>query len=784
MGEFEFEEHAFGGRLHRRARRRRSPTRCSTACRNADAVLLAAVGGPKWDTTDPSTPRPEQGLLGLRKGLGLYANLRPVKPLPALYDASPLKRERIEGTDLLVVQRADGRDLLRREDAHGRLRPATCARTRPRRSSGSPAPRSKRRGRRSSSVDKANVLETSRLWREVVIGRARARVPAHPARARARGQRRDAAGGGAAALRHDPDREHVRRHPQRRGGDDHRLDRAAAERLAGRGSGRSGLFEPVHGSAPDIAGTGAANPLAMFLSVAMMLRHGLDLPDAAAAVESAVEKALDGGLRTPDLGGADGTAKRDEGSAATTSRTEQERDERGPDGPHMDERRIHRMGGRQGPRPDARAALRDGRVRGRALLRHRARAGGVPQRRARAAPAEVGRAVLHAGALLRRGAARRHARAGGAQRAALVLHPPDRLPRLRHDGAEPVRRARGRDDRLLGVGHVSRRGGHAQRRAREGLLVGADQPALADPARQGLGPVPEQRAREDRVDQVRLRGGDPARRTRVRVRGHGREHVRRARRRDRDARAAQLDPRRDHAPLGHPDRAGPRLHRRRAQRRARGDVPGRRGVHVRAPRPSSCRCAKSTTTRSGRASRARSRACCRPRSTTPSTGAPSATASGWTWSTPRRCRHRGAGADGRRRAAASPGRRAERHRCGRGSPDGPHPAIRRDPARRHGRRRHDADGRGEGAGRARAGRARRAHDRGGVSRRRTRRSSSCSSCSSASRCSTRGDRRVRDDAPARGGRGRGRGAARARGVVRARYARSSARARCCRPRRC
>src|ERR1700743_2071993 len=78
------------------------------ACRGADAVLLAAVGGPKWDTTDPDAPRPEQGLLGLRKGLGLFANLRPVRPVPALYDASPLKRERIEGTDLLVVRELTG----------------------------------------------------------------------------------------------------------------------------------------------------------------------------------------------------------------------------------------------------------------------------------------------------------------------------------------------------------------------------------------------------------------------------------------------------------------------------------------------------------------------------------------------------------------------------------------------------------------------------------------------------------------------------------------------------
>src|SRR5438270_1143223 len=107
VGEFEVDEHAFGGAsidAHGTA----LTDEVLAACRGADAVLLAAVGGPKWDTTDPDAPRPEQALLGLRQGLGLYANLRPVKPLPALYDASPLRRERIEGTDLLVVRELTG----------------------------------------------------------------------------------------------------------------------------------------------------------------------------------------------------------------------------------------------------------------------------------------------------------------------------------------------------------------------------------------------------------------------------------------------------------------------------------------------------------------------------------------------------------------------------------------------------------------------------------------------------------------------------------------------------
>src|SRR5207244_3950385 len=136
------------------------------AAQSADAVLLGAVGGPRWDTTDPARPRPEQGLLGLRKGLGLYANLRPVKPLAALYDASPLRRERIEGTDLLVVRELTGGiyfgDSGRRDGAAfdtcsyevGEIERIAEVAFRFAR-------------RRVTSVDKANVLETSRLWREV-----------------------------------------------------------------------------------------------------------------------------------------------------------------------------------------------------------------------------------------------------------------------------------------------------------------------------------------------------------------------------------------------------------------------------------------------------------------------------------------------------------------------------------------------------------------------------------------------------------------------------------------
>ncbi len=253
-GAFAYEEHLFGGAsidAHGTA----LTDETLAACRAADAVLLAAVGGPKWDTTDPDKPRPEQGLLGLRKGLGLFANLRPVRPLPALYDASPLKRERDRGHRPARRARADRRHLLRREDPHRRHAPRTPASTR--RAEIERIARVAFGAARSrvTSVDKANVLETSRLWREVVARARTPRVPGRRARAPARRQRRDAADRRAAPLRRDPHREHVRRHPQRRGGDAHRFDRDAPERVA-RGRTAPGVFEPVHGSAPDIAGTG------------------------------------------------------------------------------------------------------------------------------------------------------------------------------------------------------------------------------------------------------------------------------------------------------------------------------------------------------------------------------------------------------------------------------------------------------------------------------------------------------------------------------------------------
>ncbi|HEU4980152.1 MAG TPA: 3-isopropylmalate dehydrogenase [Solirubrobacterales bacterium] len=305
LGDFEITEHPIGG-----ASIDRHGTALTDevldACRSADAVLLCAVGGPKWDTTDPDAPRPEQGLLGLRKGLGLFANLRPVRPSAALLDASPLRRERIEGTDLLVVRELTGGIYFGDSGRDGDRAHDDCAYTvgeieRIARVAFEAA--GERRGR-VTSVDKANVLETSRLWRETVTRLA-------------------------------PEYEGIEL--------DHLLVDNAAMQLVSRpaefdvivtenlfgdilsdeaamltgslgmlpsaslGKGGPGLFEPVHGSAPDIAGQGIANPLATFLSVALMLRYGLGMQEEADRLDSAVDAALAEGLRTPDLGGGDGT---------------------------------------------------------------------------------------------------------------------------------------------------------------------------------------------------------------------------------------------------------------------------------------------------------------------------------------------------------------------------------------------------------------------------------------------------------------------------------------------
>jgi 3-isopropylmalate dehydrogenase len=305
VAEVDIEEHLFGGAsidAHGVA----LTDEVLAACAAADAVLLGAVGGPKWDTTDPAKPRPEQGLLGARKGLGLFANLRPVRPLPALYDASPLKRELIEGTDLLVVRELTGGIYFGEK-----TRTATSASDLCEYSAGE-IERIARAAfgaarRRVTSVDKANVLETSRLWREVVTRVQADEFPAVELE-------HVLVDNAAMQLVSAPSRFDVILTENMFGdilSDEAAMITGSIGMLpsASLGSDGPGLFEPVHGSAPDIAGQGIANPLAMFLSVALLLRHGLDLEAEAAAVESAVDRALADGLRTRDLGGDATTAQ-------------------------------------------------------------------------------------------------------------------------------------------------------------------------------------------------------------------------------------------------------------------------------------------------------------------------------------------------------------------------------------------------------------------------------------------------------------------------------------------
>jgi 3-isopropylmalate dehydrogenase len=300
-----YEEHLIGGAAID-ATGTALPDETLAACREADAVLLAAVGGPRWDTTDPDRPRPEQGLLGLRQGLGLFANLRPVRPLPALYDASPLKREVIDRTNLLVVRELTGGIYFGEKGrADGRAHDV-CAYTE---TEIERIARVAFRAARSrvTSVDKANVLETSRLWREVVM---RVHGAEFPNIALEHLLVDNAAMQLVAAPRHFE----VLLTENMFG--DILSDEAAMITgsigllpSASLGDDGPGVFEPVHGSAPDIAGQGVANPLAMFLSAAMMLRHGLAREEAAAQIESAVDRALDAGLRTGDLGGTATTAQ-------------------------------------------------------------------------------------------------------------------------------------------------------------------------------------------------------------------------------------------------------------------------------------------------------------------------------------------------------------------------------------------------------------------------------------------------------------------------------------------
>jgi len=281
------------------------PTDSLEMCRNSDAVLLAAIGGYKWDSL-PRQLRPETGLLGLRAGLGLFANLRPATILPQLIDASPLKREVVEGVDLMVVRELTGgiyfgqpKGIFTMETGEKRgVNTMAYTEAEIERIGRVAFETAQKRSGKLCSVDKANVLEVSQLWRDRITQLA-AEYP-------------------DVELSHlyvDNAAMQLVRAPKQFDtivtgnlfGD---ILSDAAAMLTGSigmlpsaslGNKPPGVFEPVHGSAPDIAGQDKANPLAQVLSAAMMLRYGLNQPDAAERIEQAVQQVLDKGDRTGDI---------------------------------------------------------------------------------------------------------------------------------------------------------------------------------------------------------------------------------------------------------------------------------------------------------------------------------------------------------------------------------------------------------------------------------------------------------------------------------------------------
>ena len=302
------------------------PDETLAAAKAADAVLLAAVGGPKWDTTDPEKPRPEQGLLGIRKELGLYTNLRPVQIFSALAGASTLKPEVIDGVDLMIVreltgglyfgrrerfydEEGGGANGARGQRAYDTLEYREYEVERIARQAFEAA---RKRRNKVTSVDKANVLETSRMWREIVHRVGAEEFPDV--------ELEDLLVDNAAMQLVNRPADFDVLVTENMFGDI--LSDEAAQITGSLGMLASAslgdgvaLYEPSHGSAPDIAGRGIANPLAQILSVEMMLRYSFDMADAADDIRRAVTEVLDEGWRTGDIKQADTPADKVVGTA-------------------------------------------------------------------------------------------------------------------------------------------------------------------------------------------------------------------------------------------------------------------------------------------------------------------------------------------------------------------------------------------------------------------------------------------------------------------------------------
>jgi 3-isopropylmalate dehydrogenase len=301
--EFAFETHLMGG-CAIDATGEPLPESTLAACKQADAVLLGAVGGPKWDDPKAKT-RPEKGLLAIRQGLGLFANLRPVKSYPELLASSPLKPERAAGVDLLVLRELTGGlyfgKQYREQTPKGLKATDTLDYFDYEIERIVKLAFNLARGRRKkvTSVDKANVLESSRLWRQVAVEVAKGFSDVEVEH-----QLVDSC---AMRLVTAPGSFDVIVTENMFG--DILSDEAAVLTgslgmlpSASLGEGKLGLYEPIHGSAPDIAGKGICNPLGTILSGALLLRYSLGLEQEAALIERAVERALASGARTRDLG--------------------------------------------------------------------------------------------------------------------------------------------------------------------------------------------------------------------------------------------------------------------------------------------------------------------------------------------------------------------------------------------------------------------------------------------------------------------------------------------------